>query len=71
MPPTLTIRPTPPRGASDRVVPLPEAALIAGMSPDTLKRCNKRGELKIIKLSPRRVGIRLSDLWAFIDARAC
>jgi hypothetical protein len=54
----------------DRVVPLSEASVITGLSVDTLKRCGKREEIKIIRLSPRRVGIRLSDLWAFIDARA-
>jgi hypothetical protein len=54
----------------DKVVSLPEAAHIAGVSPDTLRRCHKRRELKIVKLSPRRVGVRLSDLRAFIDARA-
>ena len=54
----------------DKVVSLPEAAHIAGVSPDTLRRCHKRQELKIIKVSPRRVGVRLSDLRAFIDARA-
>jgi hypothetical protein len=54
----------------DKIVSLPEAAHLAGVSPDTLRRCHKRQELKIIKLSPRRVGIRLSDLRAFLDARA-
>ena len=55
---------------SDKVVSLPEAAHLAGVSPDTLRRCHKRQELKIIKLSPRRIGVRLSDLKAFIDGRA-
>ena len=55
---------------TDKVVSLPEAAHLAGVSPDTLRRCNKRQELKIIKLSPRRIGVRLSDLKAFIDGRA-
>jgi hypothetical protein len=54
----------------DRVVPLHEASVITGLSVDTLKRCGKREEIKIIRLSPRRIDIRLSDLWAFIDARA-
>ena len=54
----------------DRVVSLSEAAHLAGVSPDTLRRCHARKEIKIIKLSPRRVGVRLSDLRAFIDARA-
>jgi excisionase family DNA binding protein len=54
----------------DRVITVHEAALLAGVSPDTLRRLNKRNELRIIKLSPRRVGVRLSDLRAFLDARA-
>lgn len=55
---------------TDKIVSLPEAAHLAGVSPDTLRRCHKRQELKLIKISPRRVGVRLSDLKAFIDARA-
>jgi predicted DNA-binding transcriptional regulator AlpA len=55
---------------ADKIISLPEAAHLAGVSPDTLRRCHKRQELKVIKISPRRVGIRLSDLRAFIDARA-
>ena len=54
----------------DRVVPLPEASVITGLSVDTLKRCHKREEIKIIRLSPRRIGIRLSDLMTFISERA-
>ena len=54
----------------DKIVSLPEAAHLAGVSPDTLRRCHKRQELKLVKISPRRVGVRLSDLKAFIDARA-
>ena len=55
---------------TDRIVSLPEAAHLAGVSPDTLRRCHKRQELKIIRVSPRRIGVRLSDLKAFLDARA-
>ena len=55
--------------AIDRVVSLPEASVITGVSVDTLKRCALRSELKILKLSPRRIGIRLSELQAFVDAR--
>jgi predicted site-specific integrase-resolvase len=50
-------------------VSLPEAAHLAGISPDTLRRCHKRGEIKVVKLSPRRVGVRLSALPAFLEAR--
>jgi hypothetical protein len=56
--------------AEDRVVSLSEAAHLAGVSTDTLRRCHARQEIKIIKLSPRRVGVRLSDLYAFIAERA-
>jgi hypothetical protein len=56
--------------ANDRVVSLPEASVIAGVSADTLKRCNARKELKIVQLSKRRIGIRLSDLMKFIADRA-
>jgi hypothetical protein len=42
----------------------------ASVSTDTLRRCHARQEIKIIKLSPRRVGVRLSDLRAFIAERA-
>ena len=55
--------------ATDRIVPLPEASTITGLSVDTLKRCGARNELKILKLSPRRVGIRLSELQRFVDER--
>ena len=55
--------------ARDRVVPLAEASMITGLSIDTLKRCGARNELTILKLSPRRIGIRLSDLQAFVDGR--
>lgn len=55
--------------SEDRVVSINEASLRANLSVPTLKRCNKRGELKILKLSPRRIGVRLSDLKSFLDSR--
>ena len=42
--------------ADDRMITVHEAAVRAGVSVSTLKRCNSRGELKILKLSPRRLG---------------
>ena len=54
----------------DRVVSIHEAASLAGISPATLKRCGARGEIAILKLSPRRVGVRLSSLNAWLDSRA-
>jgi hypothetical protein len=55
---------------SDRIISLAEASVISGLSVDTLRRCHEREELRIIKLSPRRVGIRLTTLWAFIENRS-
>lgn len=55
--------------SADKVISITEAAELAGVSPDTLKRCHERGELKIIKISPRRRGIRLSNLQSFLETR--
>ena len=41
-----------------RIVPLKEAARLAGCSPDTLKR-NHRD--KIVQISDRRIGMRVRD----------
>jgi hypothetical protein len=54
----------------DRVLTIGEAALRAGCSVATLKRCWRRKELQVIKLSPRRIGVRLRDLNAYLDSRA-
>jgi hypothetical protein len=43
----------------ERIISLHEAAEIAGVSTDTLRR--RYGHL-VIRLSPRRVGIRLRDV---------
>lgn len=55
---------------NDKVVSIREAAEISGISTSTLKRQLKVGELKIVRLSPRRIGIRLSALHGWLDARA-
>jgi hypothetical protein len=56
--------------ALDPMANLAQAENITGLSKWTLKRLGKRGELTIIKLSPRRVGIRMSELQRFLDARS-
>jgi hypothetical protein len=56
--------------SDDRVVSIDEASLRSNLSVPTLKRCQKRGELIILKLSPRRIGVRLSDLNAFLGSRS-
>jgi excisionase family DNA binding protein len=64
-------RPEPPYviQAQDRVLAIPEAALLAGVSVDTLRRVARRGELTILRLSPRRIGIRASELARWLASR--
>jgi predicted DNA-binding transcriptional regulator AlpA len=56
--------------AVDKVLPVPEAAQFAGISRWTLKRAAARGELKILRLSPRRVGVRQSEFARWLNSRA-
>jgi hypothetical protein len=53
--------------AHDKVVTINEAAVISGVSASTLKRQAKAEKLRILRLSPRRIGIRLSDLRCWLD----
>ena len=53
----------------DPVLAIPEAAKIAGISPWTLKRVARNGDLTIIRLSERRIGIRMSELYRWMDTR--
>jgi predicted DNA-binding transcriptional regulator AlpA len=53
-----------------RVVDEPTAAKLVGISRDTWKRMRQRGEIPpVIQLSPRRIGYRIVDLKAWLDAR--
>lgn len=56
--------------AEKRILNINEAAIIAGVSPNTLKRRGRAGELKITRLSPRRLGIRADHLAQWLDERA-
>lgn len=42
----------------DALISVEETARIRGCSTDTLERLIRRGELEVIRLSPRRRGIR-------------
>lgn len=53
---------------SDPVAPLSEAAKILGISVWTLKREAKAKRITILKLSPRRLGIRMSEIERFLAA---
>jgi hypothetical protein len=51
--------------AAKRVVSEDAAATLLGISPDTLRRTAQRdGKPERLRLSPRRVGYRLSDILA-------
>ena len=55
---------------SVRVVDEPTAIKIIGVSPRTWDRMRARGETPpITKISERRIGYRLTDLKAWLDAR--
>jgi len=56
--------------SDDRVLTIYEVAERTGCSVATLRRCAKRGELRLLRLSPRRIGVRLSELRRWLDARA-
>jgi predicted DNA-binding transcriptional regulator AlpA len=56
--------------ARNRIISEPEAAAMYGISEDTLQRRARRGEGPArLKLSPRRVGYRLGDILADIEAK--
>jgi hypothetical protein len=59
---------TPYEAGSDKVISFDQAAVLSGVSASTLKRRARAGDLKILKLSPRRVGIRLSEFHRWLDA---
>jgi hypothetical protein len=53
----------------DPVLSIPDAAASGSISLWTLKRAAKRGELKLLQLSPRRIGIRQSELQRWLENR--
>ena len=59
--PPLSKAELPPEIMLRRVVPLSQAAELSGLSLDTIRR---RHANKIIKLSPRRCGMRVQDVLA-------
>jgi predicted DNA-binding transcriptional regulator AlpA len=55
----------------DRVVSEAQAAEIIGYSKDTLRREFRAGRAPArVRLSARRIGYRLSTIYAFLEARA-
>jgi predicted DNA-binding transcriptional regulator AlpA len=59
-----------PNGVPDRLITERATAEILGISPDTLRRLNRRGEGPLRrKISPRRVGYKVSEVEAYRDGR--
>jgi predicted site-specific integrase-resolvase len=52
----------------DRVAMLDEAAKILGISKWTIKRQGDAGKITILKLSPRRLGIRMSEIDRYLSS---
>lgn len=53
----------------DPVVPLKDAAVVAGVHAQTLKNECRRGRIVLIRVSERRIGIRKSELNRYLDSR--
>jgi predicted DNA-binding transcriptional regulator AlpA len=54
----------------DRIISERVAAEILGISPDTLRRLDRRGEGPTRrKISPRRVGYKISEVEAYRDGK--
>jgi predicted DNA-binding transcriptional regulator AlpA len=57
-------------GDQDRVIPVPEWAKLANISPKTARELIDRGDgPKVVQLSPNRIGIRICDHRAWLAAR--
>jgi excisionase family DNA binding protein len=54
--------------SQDQVVSITEAAKILNISRFTLRRRARAGAIAVLQLSPRRIGIRLSELSRFMAA---
>lgn len=53
----------------DSLITLRQAADFLGVSESTAEALVRRGELARVQISPRRIGVRLGDLSAFVAAR--
>jgi excisionase family DNA binding protein len=51
------------------VLSKPSVAQALDISYDTLERIIRRGEIRVIRITPRRVGIRKSELERYITSR--
>jgi predicted DNA-binding transcriptional regulator AlpA len=51
----------------DQVLSYPEMEAVSGVSKDSIRRAAERGQLKLTRLGPRRVGARKSEFRRWLD----
>jgi hypothetical protein len=54
----------------DPIVPLKDAAALLGCHPDTVRNREREGKIKILRMSPRRLGVHVSEIRKFMAACA-
>ena len=57
------------RPAADPLIPPTVAAEEMGISIDTLRRAWRRGDIKVFQISPRRLGVRRSEITRYLSER--
>jgi excisionase family DNA binding protein len=57
------------RSTIDPILPLTAVAEALGLSKKTVERLIARSELRLIRITPRRVGVRRSEVERFIAMR--
>lgn len=58
------------REAVDPMILIQQAADIAGVHRETLKNEARRGQLKLFRISQRKIGVRQSELERYLSATA-
>ena len=53
----------------DRILSPAEVMEVTGLGRSTIERARKDGELRFIQLTPRRVGLRMSELEKWLASR--
>jgi hypothetical protein len=54
----------------DPVVSLKDAAALLGCHPDTIRNREREGRIRILRMSPRRLGVHVSEIRRFMAACA-
>jgi hypothetical protein len=54
----------------DPVVSLKNAAALLGCHPDTIRNREREGRIRILRMSPRRLGVHVSEIRRFMAACA-